>query len=53
MDDEMLGMVRGSGLVLMIALWLLGILGIVLNVIVEMSCGRKVKGKFLKKQRRH
>jgi len=54
MPDWMLGMGWGSWLVLlMMPFWILGILGIVLYVIVEMSCGRKVKGKFLKKRRRH
>ena len=53
MDDGMLGMGWGSGLILMIAFWILGILGIVFYVLVEMSGGRKVKGKLLKKQRQH
>lgn len=57
MPDWMLGMGWGSWLVLiMIPFWILGILGIVLYVIyfiVEMSCGRKGKGQFRKKRRRH
>ena len=54
MPDWMLGMGWGSWLVLvMIPFWILGILGIVLYVIVEMSCGRKGKGQFRKKPGRH
>lgn len=51
MHDGTLGMGWWSGLVFMIPFWILGILLIVFNVIGEMSHGRKVKGKFLKKRR--